>query len=46
MIETISQDAFDALRIRAETSPNPDSICLVRAVEMKIKNGTLRVIET
>jgi hypothetical protein len=46
MIETISQDVYDALRNRAEVSPNPDSICLVRAVEMKIKNGTLRVIET
>lgn len=46
MTDTISQKAFDALRIRAEVNPNPDSLCLVVAAEEKIKNGTLRVIES
>jgi hypothetical protein len=46
MTDTISQDAFDALRLRAEADPNPDSICLFCAAVAKIENGTLRVIET
>lgn len=44
MIDTISQEDYDVLRLRALADPdNADKVCLFHTAQLKIENGTLKL---